>query len=99
VITENGIATADDQERVAYMRDHLAVVAAAIRDGIDVRGFMYWSAFDNFEWNEGYRPQFGIVGIDRDDGLRREVRASARAYGELARTRSLHVFEEAAEGK
>ena len=98
VITENGIATADDGMRIAYMRTHLEQVAQALRDGIDVRGFMYWSAFDNFEWNEGYRPQFGMVGIDRDDGLRRVVRPSARAYGELARTRSLHVFEEAANG-
>jgi len=93
VITENGIATADDRERVAYMRAHLAQVAQALRDGIDVRGFMYWSAFDNFEWNEGYRPTFGMVGIDRDDGLRRVVRPSARAYGELARTRSLQMLK------
>jgi beta-glucosidase len=74
------------------MRDHLGVVAAAIRDGVDIRGFMYWSAFDNFEWNEGYRPRFGMVAIDRNDGLRREVLTSARAYGELARTRSLDGF-------
>ena len=98
VITENGIATADDRERVTYMRDHLAQVAQALRDGIDVRGFMYWSAFDNFEWNEGYRPTFGMVGIDREDGLRRVVRPSAHAYGELARTRSLTMFEEKATG-
>jgi len=93
VITENGIATADDRERIAYMRAHLEQVVEAMRDGVDVRGFMYWSAFDNFEWNEGYRPTFGMVGIDRDDGLRRVVRPSARAYGELARTRSLNALE------
>ncbi len=98
VITENGIATADDRRRVTYMRDHLAQVAACLRDGIDIRGFMYWSAFDNFEWNEGYRPRFGMVAIDREDDLRRVVLPSARAYGELARTRSLSVFEEAASG-
>ena len=99
VITENGIATADDRERIAYLRDHLGVVAAAIRDGIDIRGYMYWSSFDNFEWNEGYRPQFGMVAIDRDDDLRRIPHPSARAYGELARTRSLSVFEEWPAGK
>jgi beta-glucosidase len=93
VITENGIATADDRERIAYMRSHLGQVAQALRDGIDVRGFMYWSAFDNFEWNEGYRPTFGMIGIDRDDGLRRVVLPSARAYGELARTRSLTALD------
>ena len=60
---------------------------------------MYWSSFDNFEWNKGYRPQFGMVAIDRKDDLRRIPHPSARAYGELARTRSLSVFEEAAAGK
>ena len=98
IITENVIATADDDQRIAYMRDHLAVVAAAIRDGIDIRGFMYWSAFDNFEWNEGYRPRFGMIGIDRNDDLRRVVLPSARAYGELAKTRSLNMFEETPSG-
>jgi beta-glucosidase len=93
VITENGIATADDAERIAYLRAHLAEVAGALRDGVDVRGYLYWSAFDNFEWNEGYRPTFGMVGIDRAGGLRREVRESARRFGELARTRSLAAFE------
>ena len=91
-VTENGIAAADDTQRVAYMRDHLAQVARAIADGVDVRGFHYWSSFDNFEWAEGYRPTFGMIGIDREDGLRRVVRPSARAYGELARTGSLSAF-------
>ncbi len=94
-VTENGIATADDAQRVAYMRDHLAQVARAIAEGIDVRGFQYWSAFDNFEWAEGYRPTFGMIGIDREDGLRRVVRPSARAYGELARTGSLSALASA----
>jgi beta-glucosidase len=47
---------------------------------------MCWSSFDNFEWNEGYRPTFGLVGVDREDGLRRVARPSAEWYGELART-------------
>ena len=50
-----------------------------------MRGFMYWSAFDNFEWTEGYRPKFGMIGIDRDDGLRRD---SAPERARLWRARS-----------
>jgi len=88
-ITENGIAAADDGERIAYLRTHLEQVARALRDGIDVRAYLYWSSFDNFEWAEGYRPTFGLIGIDREDGLRREVRPSAGAFGEVARTHSL----------
>jgi beta-glucosidase len=91
-VTENGIATADDAQRAAYMRDHLAQVARAIADGVDVRGFHYWSSFDNFEWAEGYRPTFGMIGIDRDDGLARIVRPSARAYGRLAATGRLDAL-------
>jgi beta-glucosidase len=97
-VTENGIATADDSQRIAYMRDHLAQVARAIADGVDVRGFHYWSSFDNFEWAEGYRPTFGMIGIDREDGLRRVVRPSARAYGELARKGALSALTSAGTG-
>jgi beta-glucosidase len=91
-VTENGIATADDAERIAYLRDHLAQVARAIGDGIDVPAYLYWSSFDNFEWAEGYRPTFGLVGIDRDDDLRRSVRPSARAFCEIACTGSLDAL-------
>ena len=86
IVTENGIATADDAQRIGYLRDHLAQVGRTLDDGVDVRGYMYWSAFDNFEWNDGYRPTFGLVGIDRDNGLERVVRPSAEWYGEVARS-------------
>jgi beta-glucosidase len=91
-VTENGIATADDEQRIAHLRDHLAQVARAITGGADVRGYIHWSSFDNFEWAEGFRPQFGLIGIDRDDGLRRVIRPSARAFGEVARTGSLDAL-------
>ncbi|WP_328472348.1 family 1 glycosylhydrolase [Actinoplanes sp. NBC_00393] len=55
-VTENGIATTDDTERVAYLESHVAALAQAITEGVDVRGYLHWSAFDNFEWSEGYRP-------------------------------------------
>jgi beta-glucosidase len=91
-VTENGIATEDDSRRMAYLRDHLAQVVRALDDGIDVRAYLYWSSFDNFEWAEGFRPRFGLVGIDREDGLRRVVRPSAEAFGRLARTGALSAL-------
>jgi beta-glucosidase len=84
VVTENGIATDDDTERVAYLASHLGAVKQAMDEGVDVRGYHYWSSFDNFEWAEGYRPRFGLVGIDRAHGLARMPRLSAHAYGRLA---------------
>jgi beta-glucosidase len=92
IVTENGIATADDAQRIAYLHDHLVEVKRALDDGIDVRGYLCWSAFDNFEWNHGYAPTFGLIGIDRANGLERVVRPSARAFGELARSGRLEAL-------
>ena len=85
-ITENGIATADDTQRIRYLDSHLRIVADAIGDGVDVRGYVYWSAFDNFEWARGYAPTFGMVRIDRDDDLARHVLPSARAFQRVIET-------------
>ncbi len=92
VVTENGVATGDDSERIDYLESHLAAVLDALAEGIDVRGYLYWSSFDNFEWAEGYRPLFGLIGIDRDNDLRREVRPSAQAFGRVARTGRLEAL-------
>nr|WP_281370120.1 family 1 glycosylhydrolase [Naumannella cuiyingiana] len=62
-VTENGIATADDERRKDYTFDALAGLANAMADGIDVRGYLHWSLLDNYEWGT-YRPTFGLVGID-----------------------------------
>jgi beta-glucosidase len=94
VVTENGIATSDDSQRIDYLESHLAAVLEALAEGIDVRGYLYWSSFDNFEWAEGYRPQFGLIGIDRDNDLRREVRPSAHAFGRVAQTGRLEALRD-----
>jgi beta-glucosidase len=70
LVTENGIATADDDERVAYTSEALASVLAAIDDGVPVTGYLHWSLLDNFEWVHGYRPTFGLVSVDRDTFVR-----------------------------
>jgi beta-glucosidase len=89
VVTENGIATRDDAERVDYLETHLRAVKQARAEGVDVRGYVHWSSFDNFEWSEGYSPTFGLVGIERENGLRRVVRPSAEAFGRVARSGDL----------
>lgn len=84
IVTENGIGTADDARRVAFIERALQGVEACIRNGLDVRGYMYWSLFDNFEWVFGYRPTFGLVAVDRITQVR-SVKQSAHFYGEIAR--------------
>ncbi len=65
LVTENGIGTTDDEQRIDYVRQALAGVLDAIDEGVDVRGYTYWSLLDNFEWALGYRPRFGIASVDR----------------------------------
>jgi beta-glucosidase len=88
-VTENGIATEDDKERVAYLHTHLAAVAQAIREGVDVRGYLHWSAFDNFEWSEGYGPKFGLIAVDHDSDFARIPKPSAHEFARIARTGQL----------
>jgi beta-glucosidase len=88
IITENGMANADvvaadgsiaDTPRVAYVQGHLAAVAKAIELGADVRGYMYWSLLDNFEWDSGYAKRFGLFRVDYDTQAR-TPKASAHWY-------------------
>jgi beta-glucosidase len=83
IVTENGIATDDDQRRIAYIERALRGVVACLRDGLDVRGYTYWSALDNFEWNAGYRPTFGLIAVDHRR-QERMVKPSARWLGRIA---------------
>ena len=93
-VTENGIATEDDDERVAYLDAHLRAIADARADGVDVRGYLHWSAFDNFEWSEGYRPRFGLIAVDRDGAFIRRPKPSAYAFERVARTGRIDSLHE-----
>lgn len=84
-VTENGVCCDDDRTRVEYIADHLEVVEAARRAGADIRGYFYWSLMDNFEWNFGYGPKFGLVEVDRET-LERRPRPSAHFFGEVAQS-------------
>jgi beta-glucosidase len=70
LVTENGIGTTDDAQRIDYIRQALGGVLDALAEGIDVRGYTYWSLLDNFEWALGYRPRFGLVNVDRSTFVR-----------------------------
>jgi len=88
LVTENGIATADDGKRVEYYQRALAGLKHAIDDGVDVRGYVTWSLLDNFEWMSGFEPKFGIVAVDLAT-QRRTVKPSGAVLGNIARRNSL----------
>lgn len=64
MITENGIATENDDKRIWYMQNHIEAIGQAIRDGYDVRGYFAWSLADNYEWHYGYTAFFGLEKMD-----------------------------------
>lgn len=78
-ITENGLADADDSRRAEFIRAHIATMKRAMDDGADVRGYFHWSLIDNFEWDKGFWPRFGLIEVDYRT-LARRVRPSALAY-------------------
>ncbi|UFU03251.1 family 1 glycosylhydrolase [Ruania suaedae] len=88
LVTENGIATADDERRVAYTQGALEGVHAAIADGIDVRGYLHWSLLDNYEWASGFRPTFGLISWDPET-FARTPKPSAHWLGQVARANAL----------
>lgn len=87
-ITENGIATDDENERVEYVGLHLDEVHQTIERGADVRGYFYWSYLDNFEWNEGFRPKFGLIACDRET-FERTPKPSLDWYGSVAKANGI----------
>ena len=88
VVTENGIGTTDDAQRIRYVHTALGGVLDCIDEGIDVRGYTYWSLLDNFEWAFGYGPQFGLVECDRTT-FERTPKPSAQWFGDVARANAL----------
>jgi beta-glucosidase len=88
IVTESGIATDDDTRRIGYVEQVLGGVARCLRDGIDVRGYFYWSLLDNFEWLFGYGPKFGLIAVDRKT-QRRKVKPSADWLGRVAQNNEI----------
>lgn len=85
LITENGVAATDDRQRLRFLQAHLAAVARARAAGAPVVGYCHWSLLDNFEWERGYAPRFGLIEVDYATQARR-IRESARWYAGVCRT-------------
>ena len=83
MVTENGIATADDARRCEFIREAAEGLRQCIAEGIPLKGYMYWSLLDNFEWQKGYSMTFGLIGVDRTTQTRHS-KESLKVLGSLA---------------
>ena len=83
IVTENGIATADDTRCVAFVRQALDGVQHCIADDIPVKGYFYWSLIDNFEWQLGFAMQFGLIAVNRET-MERTAKPSLGMLGSYA---------------
>ena len=87
-ITENGLADSDDLRRSEFIREHLFWIKKAIDEGVDIQGYFYWSLTDNFEWDKGFWPRFGLVEIDYKT-LKRKPRRSFYEYKKIIENNGL----------
>ncbi len=89
-VTENGLADANDRLRKDFIRGHLYWVHKVIQEDVDVRGYFHWSLMDNFEWEKGFGPRFGLIEIDYKI-MRRKPRPSAFYYAEICKNNGLMI--------
>ncbi len=89
-ILENGLADAQDKLRKKFIKDHLFYVHKAIQEGVDVRGYFYWSLMDNFEWAKGFEPKFGLIEIDYKT-MERKIRDSAYYYAQICKNNYIEI--------
>jgi beta-glucosidase len=83
-ITENGIADDGDTKRAKFIEDHLLVLNRAVAEGMNIRGYFYWSLMDNFEWAHGFEKRFGLYHVDYTT-QKRTLRRGSRRYPEIIR--------------
>ncbi|HET7375472.1 MAG TPA: family 1 glycosylhydrolase, partial [Anaerolineae bacterium] len=87
-VTENGLPDADDDQRPAFLIEHLRSVWLAINQNVPVMGYYHWSLVDNFEWAEGWNLRFGLVELDPQTQARK-LRNSGKLYGEICKSNKI----------
>ncbi len=99
LFTENGFSNIDfvmrdskvhDPQRIDYIHTYLAALRRAIDEGIPVKGYLYWSILDNFEWFKGYDLRFGLIYVDYRTQTR-TLKDSAFDYAEIIRTNGENI--------
>ncbi len=86
IVTENGVADEQDQYRQWWIEESIVAMERALSEGVQVAGYFHWSLLDNFEWAYGWWPKFGLVSVDRANGMKREIRPSAKWFAAAIRS-------------
>lgn len=89
-VTENGLADSNDEKRSEFITSGLRWIHKAIEEGIDVRGYFHWSLLDNFEWDKGFWPHFGLIEIDFKT-QERKPRKSFYEYAKICKENSIEI--------
>jgi beta-glucosidase len=87
-ITENGICTEDDNLRWDFILEHLKKISLALDKGVNIFAYLYWSLLDNFEWDKGFTPRFGLIAVDYSS-YQRTVRESAKKFALVCKNNQL----------
>ncbi len=85
MICENGLADASDENRKWWMTETILAMNRVLDAGVNVLGYLHWSLLDNFEWDKGFWPRFGLIEVDYENDCKRTVRKSALWYGRFVR--------------
>lgn len=89
-VMENGTAETEDYLYKEYLFSHLKCVAQAISEGIDIKGYFWWSLIDNFEWDKGFAPRFGLIDINYDT-FERRIKPFAYAYAKICKENRIEI--------
>lgn len=82
IVTENGVADSKDEYRRWWIEETIVAMERAMSEGVVIKGYFHWSLLDNFEWDQGWWPKFGLIEVDREHGMKRTIRPSAKWYAQ-----------------
>jgi len=91
IVTENGIADAEDKFRPKFLISHILQLQKAINNNVDLRGYFHWALTDNYEWAYGFKMRFGLIHINYET-KKRYIRPSALIFRDLIKNREIDEF-------
>ena len=90
IITENGTAENKDSLYEDFLITHLGAMAKAYSQGVDIAGYLWWSLLDNFEWDKGFGPRFGLIQVDYKT-MKRNIKPFAYKYARIVKENKIEI--------